>query len=196
MYDYADKIIAYLTAIYINLFNRLKSETMYSEAEVFHKVNNLFDELNEQTQVYLTVVASQAFESAGGKGNRISRQWLIVNVLDNYDPVTKYVFTNEVDRKRSRLAESLIASPNRAEEIATALRYWVAMVSQYVITTVDCATIEAYKTQGVTEVVWVSVKDKSRCVVCKQREGKVYPIDNIPPKPHIGCRCYFLPKGR
>ena len=83
-----------------------------------------------------------------------------------------------------------------AEEIATALRYWVAMVSQYVITTVDCATIEAYRTQGVTEVVWVSVKDKSRCVVCKQRDGKVYPIDNIPPKPHIGCRCYFLPKGR
>ena len=196
MYDSADKVVAYLIARYIEQFGRLKAEPMLTEAEVFAKVNQLYAELLEQIYVYFVVIASGAYESAGGEKGIVDRQWLEVNVLNVYDPVTKYVFFNEVDRKRSRLIESLIASEDKVKEIDTALKYWSAMITQYAISTVDTATLTAYKHQGVTEVVWVSVKDKKRCIVCKERDGKAYPIDDIPPKPHIGCRCYFVPKGR
>ena len=114
-------------------------------------------------------------------------------ILDDYDPVVKYVYTHEVDRKRARFAEAFIASPNKRAEIRTALRLWSAMIAQYTINVTDAATIQSYKDSGVTHVRWVSVEDKRRCDDCRKRDGVVYGIDKIPPKPHIGCRCYVVP---
>ena len=56
------------------------------------------------------------------------------------------------------------------------------------------ALVAAMAADGVDEVEWVSRADASRCLVCKRRHGTVYPIDGVPPKPHIGCRCYLIPR--
>ena len=197
MYDYADKALVILLKHFIEMFDGLKMNFFLDELNVFEKVNSLYDELDELSQMWLTNIAARAYKDAGGVDNSfINRLWLTENVLEAYDPVTKYVYTNEVDRKRSRLAESLIASDNKAEEIDRALRLWSSMISQYTITAVDTATLTAYKSIGVNEVMWKSVKDGRRCKICVERDGKVYPIDEVPPKPHIGCRCYLVPKGR
>ena len=87
----------------------------------------------------------------------------------------------------------MVASENKAAEVDSALRYWSAMTTQYAIITTDAATKRAYMDSGVSDVMWVSVKDDKRCKVCKSRDGKIYPIEDVPPKPHIGCRCYLIP---
>lgn len=28
-------------------------------------------------------------------------------------------------------------------------------------------------------------------LIAKERDGKIYPINAIPPKPHPGCRCWY-----
>lgn len=197
MYDYADKALAVLLKHFIEMFDGLKMNFFIDELNVFKKVNSLYEELDGLSQMWLTNIAARAYKDAGGEDNAfINRQWLTENILEAYDPVTKYVYINEVDRKRSRLAESLIASDDKAGEIDKALKLWSAMISQYAVTAVDTATITAYKSLGVKEVVWKSINDGKQCKVCMSRDGKAYPIDEVPPKAHIGCRCYLVPKGR
>lgn len=197
MYDYSDKITAFLIKCFIEMFDTLRTEIFFDEKGVFDTVNKLYEKLDDFSQEWLAKIAAKAYKDAGGEDNSfINLQWLTENILGEYDKVTKYVYTNEVDRKRSRLAESLIASDNKAEEIDRALKLWSSMISQYAITAVDTATLTAYKSLGVREVVWKSISDGRRCKVCMERDGKVYPIDEVPPKPHIGCRCYLVPKGR
>lgn len=197
MYDYSDKITAFLIKCFIEMFDSIRAEIFFDEKSVFDTVNKIYEKLDDFSQEWLTQIASKAYKDAGGEDNSfINRQWLTENILEEYDRVTKYVYTNEVDRKRSRLIESLIASDNKADEIDRALKLWSAMISQYAITAVDVATLTAYKSLGVREVVWRSIKDGKQCGVCLSRDGKVYLIDEVPPKPHIGCRCYLVPKGR
>lgn len=197
MYDYSDKVLIILLKRFVEMFDSLKMNFLVDELNVFEKVTSLYEGLNELSQMWLTNIAAKAYKDAGGEDNSVvTRQWLSENILEAYDPITKYVYNNEVDRKRSRLAESLIASEDKNGEIDRALKLWSAMISQYAITAVDVATLSAYKTLGVKEVVWKNIKDGKQCKVCMSRDGKVYPIDEVPPKPHIGCRCYLVPKGR
>lgn len=57
----------------------------------------------------------------------------------------------------------------------------------------DKAVEQAYLDNDVEKVVWVTIKDERRCVECRKRDGKIYDIAKVPPKPHLGCRCYLLP---
>jgi SPP1 gp7 family putative phage head morphogenesis protein len=58
---------------------------------------------------------------------------------------------------------------------------------------VDEATIDGYKDAGVSKVKWNTEIDGRECSVCRERNGKVYEIGNVPPKPHRNCRCYLSP---
>lgn len=197
MYDYADKALTVLLKYFIEMFDELKVNFFLDELNVFEKVNSLYEELDELSQMWLKNIAAKAYKDAGGEDNSfITRQWLTENILGEYDKVTKYVYTNEVDRKRSRLAEALMASDDISSEIDKALKLWSAMISQYAITAVDTATLTAYKSLGVREVVWKCRLDSRTCGICLSYNGNIYPIDKVPPKPHIGCRCYLVPKGR
>ncbi len=194
MYEYADKVISYLNGRFIEMFGKLKSLSSFDELNILQSVKDLYREADALVREMLYRVAVFAYENANGEDvSVITEQWLLEVVLEAYNPVTKYSYVNEVERKCSRLFESMVASENKAAEVDLSLRYWSAMVTQYAITTTDAATKQAYVDLGVNKVIWVSVKDDKRCKVCKSRDGKVYPIEDIPPKPHIGCRCYAIP---
>lgn len=193
MYEYADKILQYLRKRFIRLFRNFKAQPSFDELNVLSSSKALYQELEQITEECLLMIAKQAYQAQGGKFvELITHAWLL-GWLNQYDPVTKYVYNHEVERKCSRFAESVIASTNKAKEIDTALRYWSNMVSQYAIEITDKATEQAYRDNGVEQVMWVTVKDERRCKECRERDGKIYDIDKIPPKPHIGCRCYKIP---
>ena len=124
-------------------------------------------------------------------------------VLGEYNPVTGYLYYPEADRKRTRLAEALITAVivgSRADyhkELKKFANLWHTQTLQYGETTVDKARVDTFKKNGIKYVRWVSEKDNRVCEVCKERDGKIYPIGNIPTKPHYRCRCWIepLPKG-
>jgi SPP1 gp7 family putative phage head morphogenesis protein len=118
----------------------------------------------------------------------------IEEFFDEYNPVTKYVFSNELERKESRLFEALVASVmEKTQSYATAERLLVGQVEQYAIDLEDKITNIVYKDTGVEKVVWVSEHDHKRCEDCAALDGEVFNIDKAPPKQHYRCRCYLMP---
>jgi SPP1 gp7 family putative phage head morphogenesis protein len=58
---------------------------------------------------------------------------------------------------------------------------------------VDESTLYTYEKMGVEKVEWHTNLDGKECKTCQERHGKIYPIDDVPPKAHRNCRCRLTP---
>jgi len=184
MYKYADKEVAKLNRYFIQEFLRFQA-VKADELSVLKSAKLMYERLDKKTR--------RAFVRIAKDKNPDITVAEALFLLAEYDPVTKYVYEHEVERKRSRLAESYIASGGDSKEVKKALRLWSNMVRQYSISVADKALILACKKVGVKSVKWITEEDEMRCSECADRHNKIYKIDKIPPKPHLNCRCYFLP---
>ena len=189
MYRKTDKVIAYLSKQYAKLFKRL---TSFDELNVINVSHEIFDEAVILTEQEVTRLVKTVYDSKreGGEISSADALSLVLTLMLAYSPVTKYIYRNEMDRKRSRFAEGVIASDRPNEEVALAKRLMIATNKQFAEDATFAAIVQAYKDDGVEKVRWVTAEDDKRCVECKSRHGKIYPINNIPPKPHRYCRCY------
>lgn len=144
----------------------------------------------------------------------ISPEWVDA-FLKDINLVTGFRFDTETERKAQRLAEALTAESERAEDGASsgggrrpaapvsgkdllidrAIKDWSRQVGQYAIDITDAALMEAYEAAEMPDVKWISVEDNRRCTECRERHGKIFPLDEVPPKPHWGCRCKLVPAG-
>lgn len=117
-------------------------------------------------------------------------------VLTGYSPVTGYRFVNEYERKRDRTMEALLAYAG-LQAYRQALKrshdYTVRQIKANADLVIDEAYYQAYKEAGVTQVMWITERDKRVCEVCKARDGKIYKLTEVPDKPHINCRCHLRP---
>lgn len=122
----------------------------------------------------------------------------IEEFFDEYNPVTKYVFKNEISRKESRLFEDLVAVTNTPgsdtmQSYKTAENLILRQVKQYAINLEDSVAMAVYKAVGVEKVQWVAEDDYKTCGVCKALDGEIFAVENAPPKQHYNCRCYLIP---
>lgn len=155
----------------------------------------MYSELEQQAKTeYLKLAKSRYRDFVDEEEETpITAAW-IAGLLSSYDAVTKYVFTHEVERKRARMAEAVIASEgNASPELLRARNLWTKQVGQYAITVEDSAVIEAYKALGVEKVRWIANIDGRECEICRRRHKKVYRLNAVPAKPHYNCRCYIIP---
>ena len=125
----------------------------------------------------------------------ITLEW-VDDILGQTDFVTLFRFNTETERKAYRLAETLEVSDNRDMEINKALRFWSQQLGQYAINVTDYALIQAFMDYGLEMAQWESQKDGRECGECRAYDGQVFRINEIPPKPHWGCRCRFRPVFR
>ena len=122
--------------------------------------------------------------------------------LRKYSPSTKYVYANEVERKRARFFEAVVSDAemhNRREmeeDYATAERSWTRQAKQEFIDIEDAAAKRAYKDVGVQYVRWVAEKDDKTCDECLSLDGLVFLLRDVPDKPHYNCRCRLEPVNR
>ena len=190
MYQKTDKVIAYLSKQYSKLFRRVMS---FDELNVINVSHEIFDEAIILTEREVTRLVKAVYDSKreGGQISSEDALSLVLTLMLAYNPVTKYVYRNEMDRKRARFAEGVIASDSPREEIALATRLMIATNKQFAEDATFEAAVQAYRDDGVEHVRWVTAVDDRRCAECKSRHGKIYPINNIPPKPHRYCRCYI-----
>ncbi len=118
----------------------------------------------------------------------------VEDFFDEYNPVTKYVFSNEIDRKKSRLFESLVASTvERTQSYKTAENLLIKQVKQYAIELEDAIAKVVYEDTGVTKVEWFAEDDDKTCGDCKKLDGQIFKLNDVPPKQHYNCRCYTVP---
>lgn len=184
LYKYADGEIAKLNRYFIQEFLRFQGLRV-DEMNVLSSAKSMYARMDK--------AARKAFvRMARDKDDDITIAEALF-LLSEYDPVTRYVYEHEVERKRMRLAEAYIASNGDSREVKKALRLWSNMIRQYSIAITDEALLLTFKKAGVKYVKWVTEEDDRRCAECAARHNKVYRIDKIPPKPHLNCRCYFEP---
>ena len=200
LFEYADKVLNAYLRVVLRKFRKAQ--------------NNLlsFDELNvASTQVIVNDTYNKALELALEAYKKIARyyyrlvrkdddfpfdMWLS-EMLEEYDPVTHYLFYPEYDRKRARLFEAVLSARTKADlknEVFKAFRYWGRQFKHYLDKTAINAVLEAYKKDGVTLFEWVTQKDEKVCAECAPKDGQVYSLKELPPLPlHYNCRCFIIP---
>ena len=118
----------------------------------------------------------------------------IEEFFDEYNPVTKYVFSNELDRKESRLFEALVSNvEERHKSYQTAENLLVRQVKQYAIDLEDAIAKVVYEDSDVKKVQWNAENDHRTCDICGELDGMIFELKDAPPKVHINCRCWYTP---
>lgn len=125
----------------------------------------------------------------------ITSEW-VDDILEQTDFVTLYRFDTEMERKAYRLAETLEATEDRSREIDKAMKYWSQQLAQYAVNFTDYAVVQAYQDAGIEFVEWMTMEDERRCSECYALHGQLFRIDEMPRKPHWGCRCRVSPVFR
>ena len=210
MYRLADKLLEQLKKMIRREFNRLGifGFDELNAPRVTAETTELFERLmRENKRMYLKVAQkayANAVELAASVGyqansdNKINEVWLI-GLLAAYNFVSGYLYESEAERKRLRLAEQMMTAReylNRTlynDSLRRAANLWWTQTAHYMLDAVDQATLEGYRDSGVEKVKWNTNIDGRECKTCRERNGKIYPIDKIPPKAHRNCRCYLTP---
>ena len=162
-----------------------KSVNSIIEKEYASVINSIYKEIYDEA-------LALGFE---GEPSDLDTAW-IEEFFGGYNPVTKYVFSNEMDRKESRLFESVVASSKEVmQSYKTAERLLTNQIKQSAIDIEDAIVILAYTDVGVQRLRWVSEHDSKTCSVCDEMDGAIFDISDVPPKQHINCRCYLVPVG-
>lgn len=189
-FEYTDKAIVYIDKQLIKRYSRLKSTIPLDEINVIKEVNKMYKEIGEMVRKVFLKLANQVYEDGLEKRafRSLEEQW-VEDILTSYDPVSKYVFTHEEDRKCARLIEAIIASDTKAKEIDAALRSMSLMCRIYADRVTDEAVMQSFIDDDEDWVKWVSEKDEKVCSVCRKRDGKIFEVNSVPHDPHPNCRC-------
>ena len=187
-YQTADKVISYLIKRYGRLFRKART-TAFDELNVIAVSHDIYDTALNETKQEMARLSRVVYERYGEREDFDGTAFVLALMLA-YDPVTKYVYENEVDRKRARFVEGVLGSPSPLEEIKLAERLWVSMNKVFADEVTFQTMIQAYRDMGVKKVRWVTSEDERRCATCGAMHGKIYSIDKVPPKPHRNCRCW------
>lgn len=195
-YKETDKTITRLNRLAIRRFRDAQMNCgawliPFDELTVIREVRQLYSGLDAENRKAFLELARTVYRRTKPHGNAEPDSSWLYALLDEYSPITKYRYTTEVDRKRDYTTEAVIASADKGKEFKRGLLYWGKLVSAYGDIVTDAATIKAFKDSGVEKVRWVSEHDNRVCDTCEDRDGKVYPIDKVPAKSHIGCRCHL-----
>lgn len=177
--------------------HRLKNFLPFDEINVLRlkkTSKSLYKKLDKMNREFYMRTAQEAYRAAGGQ-NELDEEWLLV-FLENSDPVTEYIYTHEVDRKRDRFFESILAllavehtSLEIEKTYKKAIDLWCRQTEQYEINIVDYARVQAFKENGEGFVQWFTQEDEKVCAICAPRNGEIYPINAIPDR-HYNCRCW------
>ena len=151
----------------------------------------LYDQLEaDNRQVYLEL-AQERYQEAEPHGEEPPDLAWLLALLAGYSAVTKVIYNNDAARKMHYTIEGVNSSTAKVTEFRRGLHYWADLTATYGDIVTDESTLKAYRDAGVKKVRWITAGDEKVCETCRERDGKVYSINSIPPKPHRRCRCVW-----
>lgn len=165
----------------------------FDELSVLEVTRTLYQDLARDNQEIFLELAQERYQEAEPHGEESPDLAWLLALLAAYNAVTKVIYDNDVDRKRQYTAEGINSSTAKVTEFRRGLHYWASITADYADIVTDESTLKAYRDAGVKRVRWVTAGDEKVCEICRERNGKVYSINAIPPKPHRRCRCVYQP---
>ena len=121
--------------------------------------------------------------------------WL-AGFLKKPNETTHYVYETELVRKRDRAKEEIGSVPTKVQKqvsLEKAGRYVIQQNGFYVDMASQEAEWQAMKDAGIKKVRWNAYGDDRVCQTCSDLDGQVFPVDGVPDRPHLRCRCYLTP---
>lgn len=195
-YRLADKAIDLLNSRAVKRFEDAKDEAAqkgFDELNVLDVTRTLYDQLRKDNQDVFLELAQERYQEAEPHGEKPPDLAWLLALLAAYNAVTKVIYDNDVDRKRQYTAEGINSSTAKVTEFRRGLHYWADLTATYGDIVTDESTLKAYRDARVKKVRWVTAGDEKVCETCRERNGKIYSINSIPPKPHRRCRCVYEP---
>ena len=163
----------------------------FDELNVLEVTRTLYQDLQADNQSVFLELAQERYQEAEPHGEKPPDLAWLLALLAAYNAVTKVIYDNDAERKRQYTAEGINSSTAKVTEFRRGLHYWADLTATYSDVVTDESTLKAYRDAGVRKVRWVTAGDKRVCEICRERNGKVYSINAIPPKPHRKCRCIW-----
>lgn len=199
MYELTDKTIQRINERISRKFAVIRRKlASFDEINVLRYAREAYRELYQEFEEMLLVLAEETYSRFNSSrlnsemSNRIDREW-ILSKLDSIDPAVKYRFSSEIERMAERLAEMVESTETPTKkDFDTEMKKLSLVVGQEAIFITDEAVIQAYKDNGVKKVRWMTVHDEKRCGYCWSLNGRIFPIDEVPDKPHRNCRCWVV----
>ena len=188
-YKHMDEVLERLKKRIKKTFSKFQATMKFDELNLIKKTKKLYEELVAINEEAYLEIANEVYKETYPEGKGLSKKWLLL-LLASYNPTMKYVYSHEVDRKCSRLYEALL-STKRKKELITAFNVWFRQTTWFGIDITDQAVIQAFTDKGVKKLKWNTKIDGRECEECRKRNGRIYPITNLPHKPHPNCRCYW-----
>lgn len=189
-YAYTDKALKYLRRYYIQHFNTAKMQIRADALNVISVSHELYSNISSETERVFRKIAKHKYREICGEDFFIG-MWLS-GLLNSPDPLTGYIWRNEIERKRAYFAEDVLSGEPVDSAAKKAMRYWYQSQKQYADIVTDAAALQAYTDTNTQFVRWVTQEDEKVCHVCNSRDGMIYPLKYVPKKPHYNCRCYFV----
>lgn len=210
MYRTADKLLEQLKKLIRREFNRLGifGFDELNAPRVTTETVELFARLMAENRKRYLQAAKQArvdarlLVLAAGYDDRelpVPDEAWVIAFLGAYNFVSGYLYEQEAERKRLRLAEQMLTAKEYQsrtqynDSVRRAANLWWTQTLHYMLDAVDESTLETYEMMGVEKVEWHTNIDGHECKICRERHLKVYPIGDVPPKPHRNCRCRLMP---
>lgn len=157
MYELTDIVVENIRKELIRDFSKLKSLLSYDELNVMSATKAVYSKIDLYVRQMFLQLMQAVYKKLTKRTCPYNYAWL-ENFLLEYDEVSKYVYANEFERKRDRLAEALIASSKKNEEIDAALRYLSFMLTAYAVRVTDQVVLMAYRDMGIDAVRWKAEK--------------------------------------
>ena len=206
LYAAADRAIKAMNRENVEAFWRLKL-AKWDELSVIRTVKAVYQKADQRARKRYYEVAFEAYllgmamcceepKKAHRMADKAIDEAFIDDLLSETDFVTMYRYDTEIERKMYRLAEAIETGVNTNAEIDKALRFLSLMLGQYALNATDHAVVQAFGDYGVEMVEWITAEDERVCSECRALDHQVFPLDEVPPKPHWGCRCRLRPVFR
>lgn len=196
MYEYIDENVERLKKQTQTAFNNFRLSLLkFDELNVMQvktETESLFTKLKRQSDRFYTGLLNHLAESMGFEEDKYD----LDELLETYSGALLYSFATEMERKRERLFETMVAiddmsDPEILSQQKKNIRNWNTQVEEFGVDIERNIFLSELRDSGISKVQWMTAEDERVCVNCSDLNGSIFDIDNVPRRPHIGCRCWL-----
>ena len=196
MYEYIDENVERLNKQTQTAFNNFRLSLLkFDELNVMQvktETESLFTKLKRQSDRFYSGLLNHLAESMGFEEDKYD----LDELLETYSGTLLYSFSTEMERKRERLFETMVAiddmsDPEILSQQKKNIRNWNTQVEEFGVDIERNIFLSELRDSGIRKVQWMTAEDERVCTDCSDLNGIVFDIDNVPRRPHIGCRCWL-----
>lgn len=196
MYEYIDENVERLKKQTQTALNNFRLSLLkFDELNVMQvktETESLFTKLKRQSDRFYTGLLNHLAESMGFEEDKYD----LDELLETYSGTLLYSFSTEMERKRERLFETMVAiddmsDPEILSQQKKNIRNWNTQVEEFGVDIERNIFLSELRDSGIRKVQWMTAEDERVCTDCSDLNGIVFDIDNVPRRPHIGCRCWL-----